>query len=346
MKFFKILLVAGLLMASLRLNAQSISASIHNPSPRAQSISIEYQTELQTDFGTGLNNIHLLRLDADIPIGKVFRIEAATLTIAKTRQERILDDLQVFSNIEEDTRWLALAVAGISLQLGDNHTLAMGIRNLNEDYFTSPVTSLFTQSSCGIYPTISTIGEVANYPLSDLGIHYRFERERYAIQASVYTGTGDMGRLAIAQSEYRHKGSMYFLGACLYDDKARTSSAVWSYCELALSSSAHLLAGYSHAFNTHTCNYHEYNTPACSDYICLGGAYNLRNLEFGFAVNYAKFNFALNLASAPSDIQHELATEFTCKATLSPHFSLQASVHLISDTHQLSPIGLIRLCIK
>lgn len=329
MNFLKILLVAGLLMASLRLSAQCNSKNSPSSS-RAQSISFEYHTELQTDFGRGINNVHLLRLEADISIRKQLRLEAATLSIAKTRKERLLDDLQVFSNIEEDTRWLTLAVAGISLQLGDSHILKVGIRNLNEDYFTSPVTSLFTQSSCGIFPTISAIGDVANYPLSDLGIHYRFEREHYAIQASVYTGTRDMGRLAIAQSEYTHNGNLFFLGACLYDDKTRTSSALWSYCELTLSPSAHLLASYSHAFNT----------PECTDYLCIGGNYDLRNLEFGFAVNYAKFNFA----STP--LSHELAPELTCRLSLSPHFDLQASAHFISDLHRISPIGLLRLIVK
>lgn len=93
-----------------------------------------------------------------------FSIEASTISIAKTREERLVDDLQTFSNIEEDNLPLALAVCGANWQINDKHSLFFGIRNMNEDYFTSPVTSFFTNSSCGVYPTISANYDIANTP--------------------------------------------------------------------------------------------------------------------------------------------------------------------------------------
>lgn len=104
-------------------------------------------------------------------------MEMASISIAETHERPLIDDWQGFSNIEEENTPLALAVLGIRWQLKKSF-LFVGVRNLNEDYFTSPYTSLFTNSSCGIFPTLSVNYPIANYPLASIGIDYKYKGNR------------------------------------------------------------------------------------------------------------------------------------------------------------------------
>ena len=71
-----------------------------------------------------------------------------------------------------------------------NSSLFIGIRNVNEDYFTSPCTALFTNSSCGIFPTISANYPIANYPVASVGIDYKLNLNKWFLETSIYNGTG------------------------------------------------------------------------------------------------------------------------------------------------------------
>lgn len=150
----------------------------------AQKLLISYTTELQSDFKKGSNWVNLLRLDFSAPLSPSATLEAATLSTAKTRTESLAHDWQTFSNIEEDNHPLAVAVLGIRQPMG-NSSLFIGIRNLNEDYFTSPATNLFTNSSCGIFPTLSADYPIANYPVSSMGVHYELQQAQWDLQASL-----------------------------------------------------------------------------------------------------------------------------------------------------------------
>lgn len=143
----------------------------------AQELQVSYTTELQSDFKQGNNWVNLLRLDFTHSLGKHTTLQAATISTARTRPESLADDFQTFSNIEEENHPLALATLGVQQQFGHS-SLFFGIRNLNEDYFTSPVTSLFTNSSCGIFPTLSADYQIANYPVASVGLHYELQFTR------------------------------------------------------------------------------------------------------------------------------------------------------------------------
>lgn len=273
--------------------------------------------------------MNLLHLNAEIPLSNSFSIEASTISIAKTREERLVDDLQTFSNIEEDNLPLALAVCGANWQINDKHSLFFGIRNMNEDYFTSPVTSFFTNSSCGIYPTISANYPIANYPVAAVGVHYRYspplrDGSGVGLQASLYNGTGynhfigrdnvfrvcpkDDGIFALAQVEYNHNGSSYFLGNSLYYNNG-TSFTPWFYAEQNLCCNLTMLAGYSHAFTTNA---------ECKDFIGLGLHYQQDKFELGLFSDMARFADAT-----------EYATELSGKYNFSSHVYIQPTAHAI-----------------
>ncbi len=311
---------------------------------KAQEFGIWYDTELQTDFKGNYNHVNLLYLSAEISLGNQLKFNAATISIAKTSKERLIDDLQTFSNIEEDNLPLALAVAGMEWQINDRHTLFMGIRNVNEDYFTSPVTSLFTNSSCGIFPTLSCNLPIANYPLASVGIHYTYSSQHFNLLTSIYNGRGynhwagqenvwrvsphGDGVFLITQGEWSLLKGKYFVGGSLHTgthSEPSAKSALWCYTEQILTDHFSLIADYSHAFG---------KDCECLDFAGIGIQYEQKNNTIGLFTDYARF----------CD-NTEYATELTYKYQVNKAVFLQASCHLISMS-SLHPIGLLRLGIR
>ena len=122
------------------------------------------------------NLINQLRLELSVPIGKgKDSFEAATLHVAKTN-DGIIDDWQGFSNIDADNNFAMLAVLGYMHEWNSGH-LFVGVRNVNEDFFTSDVTALFQNSSEGIFPTVASSYPIANYPYSGLTLYFDVTKE-------------------------------------------------------------------------------------------------------------------------------------------------------------------------
>lgn len=325
----------------------------------AQEFSATYTTEMQTDFRRAANWVNLLRTDFSCSASDRLRLNLATISIAKTRSERLADDMQVFSNIEEENCPLALAVAGIRWQDGGS-TLFTGIRNVNEDYFTSPVTSLFTNSSCGIFPTLSANAPVPNYPLAALGIHYAYDTEHLQVQASLYNGTaynGFAGRqnvfrfcpasdglFGIVSLNYMYHDCIYSFGGALHNglyvpaeeeanglkspdtlqaERMAKNIILWGYAEQRLSSSLHLLLQYSVSPSS---------GAECSTYAGIGIVKYFRKMQLGLFSDYVRFTTG-----------REWATEVTVKVALSEKCSLQPALHCIRTINCRNCIGLLRL---
>ncbi len=318
-------------------------------------LGLEYTGEVQSDFGKGFNFVNLLRLNGEVRMGRKLRLQVSTLSLAKTSEEPLLDDLQVFSNIEADNIPLTLAVAGVEWSIDERNTLFVGIHNMNEDCFTSELTSFFTNSSCGIYPTLGCNYPIANYPMASMGIHYKLETERVGALAAVYNGWGSTsftgrsnmfrfcpqsdGVFCLAQGEYKWRGSSYFLGGSLhYDPKGllaeefqstnatKLHATLWAYGEQRVTDRLSLIAGYSHAFNR--------DVP-CLDFAGVGGKYSWGKTELGLFTDYANFD----------DID-EWATELTCKVTLNTHVYLQPTLHVIRTGTEWSTVGMMRLGVE
>lgn len=197
----------------------------------AQSFSGEYTAEWQWDMKKETNWVNLLRLNLSVPLfdGKG-SLEAATIHSAKTNN-RIIDDWQTFSNIEEDNQCAAIAVLGYMHQWKSAH-LFLGVRNVNEDFFASDVTSLFTNSSCGIFPTISASYPIANYPFSGLTVYFDVSRGGWTFKNSIYNGVGyngwkhhdnpflvrpeKDGVFNMSQLEYSDGGGCYYAGVAVH----------------------------------------------------------------------------------------------------------------------------------
>ena len=86
----------------------------------------------------------------------------------------------------------AIAVLGYSHHWASARVF-VGVRNVNEDFFTSPVTALFANSSCGIVPTIAASYPIANYPFSGLTFYFDVTRGRFTFRNSLCNGVGRNG---------------------------------------------------------------------------------------------------------------------------------------------------------
>lgn len=314
----------------------------------AQCFTGEYSTEWQWNLNGRTNWVNLLRLDLSIPLWKdVGSIEISSVHVAKIN-DRIIDDWQVFSNIEEVNEIAAIAVFGYSYEW-KSCSLFVGVRNMNEDYFVSEVTSMFTNSSCGIFPTISASYPIANCPLSGLAAHFEARRDRWTFSNSLYNGIGHNGWnpddnpfllrprkegiFNVSELEYSRAAGSCFAGATVHtrqyviDSEGNMSSvenscpkvscAWWIYAEQALwqGDGKRLSAMAQYSENTSRRN-------GCYRYGEIGCAYIDSSNQCGISFQYARFY------QGP---EHSL--EITWKRQFSQILAFQPSFQYISNVN-------------
>lgn len=325
-------------LAQLEADAAKDSVSL------SPTFSVDFTGEIQSDFKRA-KFASLLELGACIPLSRNVSIELSSVSFATTHESPLIDDLQGFSNLDADNLPFALSVAGVSWNFHKYHTLFAGLRRVDEDYFCSDVLSLFTNSSCGGFPTITANYDIASYPVAALGIHYMYDRENYTIQASVYNGRGynkftgrenmfrfcpdGDGIFALLQGEYRYNGSSYFLGGSLhygdlYGEATRKARpVVWAYAEQSVTDALSLVAAYSHAFSSDN---------ACLNFCGIGGKYAFKRVDLGLFSDYTRIEGV-----------DEWATEVTCNIQCNRHISLQPAIHVITTGGKTNCVGIMRL---
>jgi hypothetical protein len=132
------------------------------------------KTNVITQMNAGLGGILWRGAEWQVAL-----ISTYNLSLDREREWNIGDDDQVFSNIMLDCQLpLALSVFGITQNISEQFSVFLGVRNLNVDYFTSPCTALFTNSSDGIFPTLADNWRLANYPTSAMCLHLEWNMSR------------------------------------------------------------------------------------------------------------------------------------------------------------------------
>lgn len=311
---------------------------------------MELTSELQGTCAGKYNYVNLLRLNTMLPIvsprsenprATRLSFEIASLSTFMTAKESIGGEMQTFSNLDAGNIPFALSVCNLALGIGQRHSLFLGIRNMNEDYFCSNGTSFFTNSSCGIYPTISANYPIANYPVASVGVHYCYDAAPFRVQASIYNGIGyyrfigqdnifrvcpkSDGVFGLTEVSYTHEGRDYYLGYALYCKEGGISATPWFYTEQCITTNLTLLAGYSHSFTT---------DAECKDFVGCGVLYQFRKYQWGAFTDYASFIE-----------RNEFATELTCKISLSRYLDIQPTVHLITYDGRLQCAAMLRMAL-
>lgn len=312
----------------------------------AQCFSGTYIAEWQWDMNKKTNWVNQLRLDLSVPVfnGKG-SFEAATLHLAKTG-ESVIGDWQGFSNLEADNMFAAIAVLGYMHEWKAGH-LFVGVRNVNEDFFTSDVTALFTNSSCGIFPTVAANYPIANYPLSGLTVYFDVTKGGWTFRNSIYNGSGYNGWTAhdnpflvrlkkdgifnISQLEYSYRGGRYFAGAAIHtrqyaiDEEGemapaeeaahKTSCGWWVYGEQTVWESGERKVSCMAQYSENTSR-----RSVCYRYGEIGGAYQDEANECGVSGQYARFQ------QGP-----EYSLELTWRRRLNKWLSVQPSFQYVSN---------------
>ena len=310
-----------------------------------QSFSGQYTTEWQWNTKKKTNWVNLLRLDLTLSLWKEGSLEAATIHVAKTN-ECIIDDWQTFSNIEEENNFAAIAVLGY-MHMWENVHLFAGVRNVNEDFFTSDITSLFTGSSCGIFPTISASYPIANYPLSGLTVYFDVSFGRWFFKNSLYNGAGyngwtrhdnpflirpkKDGVFDMAQLEYKYKNGHYFAGVALHSRQCsideegemspmeasskKANCAWWVYCEQPVWTADEKKVSLMAQYSENTCRQN-----GCYRYGELGCVYSGGSSQIGLSGQYAQFFQGT-----------ERSVELTWNKTLNESLSIQPTFQYIRN---------------
>lgn len=321
-----------------------IMAALGSHCLMAQEIGLTYTAELQTDFRKKGKLVNLLRADFTQPLGRNVVIEAAAISVSETCEKSLIDDWEGFSNVEAENIPLALGVLGVRWQTGES-SVFFGVRNVNEDYFTSPCTSLFTNSSCGIFPTLSANYSIANYPLASVGIDYKWEKNNWKVEASVYNGMGyrmfagqenvfrfcpeSDGVLGVASINYRKQGSDVYVGTALRSEgwkKEDWDAVLWGYIEQKVSVHWSALVQYSADPTT---------DMGCRSYVGCGLVAHYGRLEGGIFADYADYT-----------TKHEWASELTCRIYCLKNLYIQPALHLVRNSRVCALAGLVRLEIE
>lgn len=319
--------------------------SIYSTFSFAQEFSGQYTAEWQWDMNKNTNWANLMRLDMNIPIGKGNdAFEAATIHVSKTN-DQIIDDWQAFSNLDADNMFAAIAVLGYKHEWNSGRFF-VGVRTVNEDFFTSDITSLFLNSSCGIFPTIGASYPIANYPVSGLTLYFEVEKNGWRFKNSIYNGVGyngwtchdnpflikpkEDGVFNMSQLEYSCRGGQYFAGISIHsrqfsvdeeggiDPSAscnRATCAWWLYAEQPLwtANDKAVTAMMQYSQNTS-------HSSACDRYAGIACAYTNSQNECGLSGQYARFHQG-----------EEYSVELTWKRQLTKSIAMQPSLQYITN---------------
>lgn len=332
----------------------------------AQTFGVSYTSEVQyAPTNCRTNWCNLLRTDFRQPIYSGGEFRVVTIHIYKASPKRVIADRMIFSNIEEKNNPFAIAVLGYTQQIGSS-SLFLGVRNMNEDYFTSPETSLFTNSSCGIYPTISTNYPIANYPLSSLCLDYKGQFGQWNVKGSLYNGVGysgwskgdnpfifdfkQDGIFGITEINYQTNYGSYFCGASLHNrlflcdanagQRDETISAQtqkkrgltwWGYAE------QRLWAGTGHEINL-LVQYSQDSSASisCKQYAGLGVTWLHKDSQ------QRQYNIGVVFSAAQFCETNEFTVEVTYRYLFRPNSYLQPAVHLIWNNGGFHPVFMFR----
>lgn len=304
------------------------------------------------------NWINLLEINIEASLRENITWISDLISVQNTRMQKnkggICEDLQVFSNIEDENRMLGLFTFGPVWDIRNNFSLFLGVRNVNLDYFTSPMTSVFTGSSQGIYPTISeNWGDMANYPLSAMCLHleWRFSNN-WELKNSFYNGVAsynltdvfrfrpkrggifNMIQLGYAEPEGSHSrlGEYYIGLAYGYtpDEKGKKKSktSFFSLIEQSLTQNTGLLLEGGFAPDAETCDAYFGVGLIRSDFF-------REDDNLGVMVNRALFKEG-----------RETDIEVTYSVPVNRHITLQPCLHFIHTTGASSQVAMMRVNIS
>lgn len=340
---------------------------------RAIVADVKYTTEFQYNFKENCNLVNLLALNIQLPTEAMggWRngfLDVELISIHRTSKERILDDRQIFSNIDEQSQLFRIFTLGYTHIIGKTN-LFFGLRNVNRDYFTALYTSLFTNSSCGIYPTISANYPLANYPLSAICLHAEYEVDNnWSVKSCLYNGaaykslkqaftinpTRD-GIFSITQISHTQNSKYYGIynwGFTVYTGMPVCDENSESQFKEKKASQKETKINYSFWANMEQCVYSDNGRAvgvlaqcsfAPSDVNLCSQYHGVGLLFSGWTTNSKKDQLGVFINKSIFDSEKEVSLELTWKHQITNNLEIQPALHLIENRGNVMVAGLFRL---
>lgn len=213
--------------AMMMLPAVSLRAEEGSAHHQLEAPAVTLTTEGFWNTTTGIANwVTLLNVDYEFGLWKDGALCVDLLAVANLRQEQgksgVADNLHLFSAIEDSPSTLALMTFGLGQSLAEGKVwLYAGVRNLGNDYFTSPWNSVFTSAMNGLFPSIATNFVVADAPKAAMALHAEWHAERHwSAKMSVYDGVASELWSDLFCLNLRRDG-VFMIGEVGYDGEGR-----------------------------------------------------------------------------------------------------------------------------
>jgi len=258
-----------------------------------------------------------------------------------------------YSNIEAENLPVSLFLLGYTNRWR-KISLFGGVRNINHDYFTTPYASLFTNSSSGVFPTLSLNYPLANYPLSAMCLHFEYEpAKNLHIKTSLYNGVAhdprknvfasftvdpkedgifSMSELTYTQNKFG--SGVYALGAAIRatSEHGKSTYSLWGTAEQALFNNKKreirfLLGGGFAPKARNVCNY----------YYAVGGYFS------GLLTSGKKDKLGIFFDETLFLDTKERTMELTWQYPLIEQITFQPAFHYIRIGNRNSFVGLFRV---
>jgi len=327
------------------------------------SFDVKYITDVQTNFGRNFNWTNLLYLTLEIPSETIsnrwtngqFHIQSRTAL--HLSEDGVINDLMGYNNILSERVPFAFSILGYQHQWG-RLSLFFGIRNINEDYFADPYMSLFTNSTPGMLPTLSSNFPLADYPFSAVCLHAEIQiTDNLFFKTSLYNGIahspernplrsfvvnprndGVFSISEITYSQNRFGRGIYSFGFATHSSRAIRSS-FFAEIEQAVFENEQreigviLQAGYSLLSAS--------NDEWSEDLRCrsiLGVGVYFR----GFLSRDKRDAFGLYFNTADFETIRERSLELTWRYDLRNWLTIQPTVHVVRTGTQTRTVGMFR----
>ena len=328
----------------------------------AHDFGLTYTSELQAGLSDRARWVNLLQTDLTVRLNDNWHVLAGTVSLCSTDEKPIINDLLTYSNIDGENITLALSRAGIRYSLR-NWEIFAGVGNINDAFFVTPVTSFFTNSSCGLVPAVACNFAIANYPDASLGIEGQYTTGPLTANAAVYNGKGyhgfagrdcvfrfcpaSDGIFSIGAVNFQSNDNNYNMGFCLSglgrgsedvrdqnlfreaektDLGKKIEAAFWAYIEQRLICDMFLVAHLSECPTVRS---------GCRHSAGAGLYYRSGRHEAGAYSQYAAFTDS-----------YECANELTYKYSITGNISLQPALHYIRNKENQGFAALIRAVIS
>ena len=327
------------------------------------SFELEYITEFQTNFGRNHNWVNFLELYGGLPTESISNrwrngsFHAQLVFTYRIHKNRVINDLLNYSDITKEPLPFSVFKFGYQHRWG-RFSLFGGVRNVEEDFFTKPYMSLFTNHTARMGPTLALNFALADMPLGAMCLHAEFQiTDNLLFKTSLYNGIAheqerrplrsfrvdpqNDGLLSISQLSFtqnRIDRGNYAFGVAIHT-KGEPSWSFFGNIEQTLFENNRIEIGLllQGGFSPLSSNKPFMGEPKCRSFLGIGGHFR------GLLSRDKREAFGIYLATADFVHTRERILEITWQYQLINQIAIQPAFHVVQTGSNTRNVGLLRL---